>query len=1433
MRSLIAVVGLASLLVPAAAAVRQDGDTWVLENDVLSARLSVPTGVLSVTDRATGAEFRQPDSVRDPLVCEPGREVVVRRASGPVRLDGIADEWQGVSLQALDGSFLSTEEAWTLDGPEDLQAAVGFQWDDQFVYALFIVGDDRFEPGSRAEAKWWQADSVEWWCGWDQTGVMLDPKDPCGFLWGQYQDWSPAGVRPVADLSADATVAELLRAQGTKPFAGPGYVVESATRVGSFITLQPVAEGRRFRLAAGVNDADTPGRREAQLYFPKSFRHSNTATYAVAVLADEAGRFEATPPPRPDAVTQVEPLGEDGLAYVIAADLPEATVGHVRCELRLPASSHEIEVSCAQVDGWEWSVPLFRGFLPVSGGIAGQGAQYVFSYYGDGMLISADDLAPPVSGLYSFANLDIPGVGVYGPDGNVLCLFRDYDLMGARLGPMQFGDTLKLGVVFNGDPSKKERLPAYRALFRFDREPGYIGMAKRVRSFCDEQGWTRTLREKRERNPNLDLLMGAPDVWGSNGIDFARQARAAGIRHLLVSGSYAPQAVADMVGLGYLCGEYDQYVDTDESTDPIDGVPAVPNVVRVNEDKSLATGWVVLDGSKTYYSRCSETALAGAKVKVPRVLADHAYNARFMDVHTAMGLVECWSDAHPCTKTEDRQNKIELLQWMRDQGLVLGGEHGRAWSAGVLDYQEGMMSGNSFFSWPAGHLVPIDKPEQISDAYLRYGIGPTARVPWFELAFHDCVVSTWYWGDSVDYHERVRPDITDRKVAFTALYGTVPLMWASSLGFGFEGDGKARFLQAYRNSCKIHEAVGYEPMVSHEFLTPDRTVQRTEFGDGTTVTVNLGDGPAKVESAGQTYELPPNGIVADGPTIHQHLALVDGRRQTSIERPGYRFLDGHGTRQRHGGLETDGPLTVEAIEPGHLRISVEPGTGYAAVDPSAVDETWDRRTARLIAVGPDLARGAELEVATDGERVVLGAPKEFATYDLLFANQTRAADVSVHDLRVREAVRQGEPAQLRVRITNRGGTAAQAKVTAYWDGVAVERVAGSADVRVGARDDRDTEIRLDTNRAEGPRRLIVVADTGQAELIQSDNRTTLDVAVQPDPARWSVQANGSLAMGDEPWPSGAVIADIDLSDRLGGGALDPASVRVGVPGDGAALTLLPSQFEPAANFDPTRHPSGRLLFSVPAELRQLNLHVCILAAKVGEGSFLPPAGDHFDRERGIVRRAGYEADLSSGAVRPLWRVDADGRRVEALSRVIFSSAETGWGEDEGQVKEIALLYDGPVCTAIRTVKQLPSDVIVTRTYEFYDDYFVQHTVTTEQRAGLFSRVWYSGPASYEDSNGHRVQIDGSGDAEGVGDGNAGITWYAAYGDRWSHACIALTPAAGQSYWDAGQAYGQLGFTFAGTEATCAHVIAGPEASADFARQWHDALASPPQLTLAR
>lgn len=441
-----------------------------------------------------------------------------------------------------------------------------------------------------------------------------------------------------------------------------------------------------------------------------------------------------------------------------------------------------------------------------------------------------------------------------------------------------------------------------KLLYHFASSGGYVALAKRYRAFAAQQGLVVPFTEKVKKNPNLERLFGAPDVWGNASLKFAQEAKKAGVEKMLIHGRAKPEEMKAINALGYLTSEYDNYTDVLPPTrdKPLDSNhDRIPENVVLKADGKRMEAWLTMK-QEQYMKRCPAMWVPTAKVVVPKVLSTQPFLGRFVDVTTAEDLYECYDPNHPLTRAQKRQCGVDLLSYMRAQNLVVGGEHGIWWCVPQVDYIEGMMSG-SYASWPAGWLIhPKTKDQEFIgangkpwgtkwDKYERWGIGHQYRLPLWELVFHDCIVSTWYWGDSSDFLLDAAPEITPKKDAFNVLYGTIPLLWANREGAWVKD--RESFLRTYRNTCKMHEAVAKAELLSHEFVTADRSVQRTRFADGTEAIVNFGTQPYHAQLAGRQYLLPQNGFAAKGPAIEQSLSLVDGRPVTAIRTAHFSFTD--------------------------------------------------------------------------------------------------------------------------------------------------------------------------------------------------------------------------------------------------------------------------------------------------------------------------------------------------------------------------------------------------------------------------------------------------------------------------------------------------------------------------------------------------------------
>jgi hypothetical protein len=521
------------------------------------------------------------------------------------------------------------------------------------------------------------------------------------------------------------------------------------------------------------------------------------------------------------------------------------------------------------------------------------------------------DLQPFPKRRFSLDNIDMPWLGVCDIDrgfGYALIVATPDDAL-FEMQPVERNGRRTVAPRVLWSASKREFRYPRRLIFHFAARGGYVALAKRYRAYAKQLGVVVPFSEKLKKNPNIARLFGAPDLWGDPSLKFANEAKQAGVEKMIqhtspsegVRRGVTPEDMKAINALGYLSTTYDVYADilpVEPGKDVTPHYDRVPETVVLRADGQRMTAWLTAD-KKQYMKRCPLLWTDAAKLVIPKDLAIFPYLGRFIDVITAESLYECYDEQHPLTRTQKREANVAMLSYVRSLGLVTGSEHGRWWAVPFVDYVEGMMGGGSY-SWPAGYLTrPKSKDQEFVspsgsrypkwEEYAKWGIGHEYRVPLWELVFHDCIISTWYWGDSNDFLLTAAPEVTPKKDAFNILYGTIPMMWAGRSGSW--PAAKDVFLTTYRNTCKLHEAIAGTEMLTHEFVTKDRAVQRTRFSDGTEVIVNFGERPYSARIGGKSYLLPQNGFAAKGPKIEQSLAVSRGRPVTIIRAGSYHYDD--------------------------------------------------------------------------------------------------------------------------------------------------------------------------------------------------------------------------------------------------------------------------------------------------------------------------------------------------------------------------------------------------------------------------------------------------------------------------------------------------------------------------------------------------------------
>jgi len=980
--------------------------------------------------------------------------------------------------------------------------------------------------------------------------------------------------------------------------------------------------------------------------------------------------------------------------------------------------------------------------------------------------------------------------------------------------------------------SKRKFAYPRRLIHRFLPEGGYVALAKAFRAYARDKGLLVTLSQKAERNPNLRRLFGAPDVWGDATLAFARRAKAAGVDKMLVHGRSAPEQTRGVNELGFLTSEYDNYTDILplETGREIDAQHApLPESAVLKADGKRMTAWLTFDKKRQYMKRCPSLWVKTARVVVPKVLREYPYLGRFIDVTTAEGLYECFDPKHPLTKVRKRQCGVDLLSYVRSQRLVVGGEHGIWWAVPHLDYIEGMMSGSPWcYPWPAGHLLhPKTKDQAFTspwggklarwEQYETWSMGHRWRAPLWELVFHDCIVSTWYWGDASDWLLEAAPEVTAKKDAFNILYGTIPMMWANKAG-SWHAD-RETFLRTYRNTCKLHEIVAGAEMVDHAFVTPDHAVQRTRFSDGTEVVVNFGAKPYAVEVGGRAHILPQNGFAVKGPRIEQSLALLDGKPVTSIETQRFRFTDAGGVA-----------MTVRAVARDHLRVRAVGGGRPIAIRPADVAADWDLARTRVYAL--DAAGDRTDQVAwrrlEDG-RIGITPPPKVTSFDVVCGSKARLADLAFGPTGVTvtpSRPKQGQEVIARIVLLNVGGAAAaDVDLGFYADSVQTDRRLTGQTVGIAPGETRTVAVKIDTSSIDGPRRILVVADpaNGIEELCERNNTRSCRVEVQPDIARWPRRRQlrvdtGALAREDEP-----VVVPLELSGA------ELASVRVATcDAQGRPASLVPAQL------DVGRDGRAELCFlmvgKTPARTAR-RFWVLWDDAKRDVGSVLSPPNRMWDATAHAVEGANYRVVFENGAPVRLATKRNGAADEPFLAKLVVSSKETGFVDEPGTVRDFEVRQAGPVRTRVFVRKVLAAGVVYEKTYTFYPRWFDLAINVNKGAGGLYSRGFYLRKATYVNDKGARGKIDGEGRDEGIYGKGKDPKWFAVFAPDWAHSCVALSAFDHVSYWDDVN-WGGIGLVTGATKGIAMrYVFHAGATSADFAERDQARAASRVKVTV--
>jgi hypothetical protein len=375
-------------------------------------------------------------------------------------------------------------------------------------------------------------------------------------------------------------------------------------------------------------------------------------------------------------------------------------------------------------------------------------------------------------------------------------------------------------------------------------------------------------------NQHPDILPANPECGGDEGLAKAAQR---------------------IKNLGYLFCLHDNYQDI-YGDSPSWG----EGHVLKNADGSLCKGGFWAGGQAWIVCSKRGLELAQRPQNLPGVKRLYNPNAYFNDTTFAAGLYDCSDPSHPLTKWDDIKNKQALSDYTMSLFGVYGSECGREWAIGHSHFFEGLAG-------VGGRYYHTFEPSSLG-----------ARViPIFEMVYRDCIavygkydydysVAAEYVlhhiliGRPLHYHSWKRGPYWKEAPEDEPLgqpYGASCFIRAD--GGWAEGLCLAdRFIKnTHEVLSPLHEATAQTVITKHEFLTPDRRVERVAFGGDAEAIVNKGtDRSADYlhsSRMGGKVLLPPFGFVIESPTfIAFHALSWNGREYNEPALFTIRSLDG-------------------------------------------------------------------------------------------------------------------------------------------------------------------------------------------------------------------------------------------------------------------------------------------------------------------------------------------------------------------------------------------------------------------------------------------------------------------------------------------------------------------------------------------------------------
>jgi len=385
---------------------------------------------------------------------------------------------------------------------------------------------------------------------------------------------------------------------------------------------------------------------------------------------------------------------------------------------------------------------------------------------------------------------------------------------------------------------------------------------------------SRSLPGKGEQNPaelyqlNKTLLYRAYDGllkpvkdWGGAPTTMIDEMQQAGIKHAWlglndwVAGEIHPEFVKKAKESGYLIGPYDSYHSMHQPghekwlTAKFEDTSLYNNAFVMKKNGRPATGFLG-QGRKLN----PVLSLPAVRQRMEGLMKDtaHEFNSWFIDCDGTGEILDDYTPGRMTSQQQDLEARLKRMAWIRDQyQLVVGTEVGNDFAANTIAFGHGMTT--PVIAWDDADMRKNKTSAYFIGAYYandggipgRYGLQAPLKeeyqyiyfdnrfnLPLYQLVYNDAVITShhWEWGSL-----KVPGEIKNTALK-EILYNVPPLYHLDQAAWNKYKEVISKQVGIF---ARTHEMAVKLEMTGFKWLTNDRLVQQTTFGEMLEVTANF------------------------------------------------------------------------------------------------------------------------------------------------------------------------------------------------------------------------------------------------------------------------------------------------------------------------------------------------------------------------------------------------------------------------------------------------------------------------------------------------------------------------------------------------------------------------------------------------------------------